>query len=143
MRYIGISICDHVAIRSAHMCVCQIYVSPILAQKTYASWIELALGTAEGIQSASLPSSSTLASEAAPMTDTDKEVGNYTADAHSRCYYDAAFHDGAAVKPAFAVRMKSKATPRWRHVCVECCHWMTTDSLLIEWHELCFSVGNS
>ena len=100
-------------------------------------------GTAEGIQSASLPSSSTLASEAAPMTDTDKEVSNYTADAHSRCHYVDAFHNGAAVKPAFAVRMKSKATPRWRHVCVECCHWMTTDSLLIEWHELCFSVGNS
>ena len=73
----------------------------------------------------------------------DKEVANYTADAHSRCYYDAAFHDGAAVKPVFAVRMKSKATPRWRHVCLECCHWMTREKLLIESQELCFSVGNS
>ena len=98
-------------------------------------------GTAEGIQSASLPSSSTLASEAAPMTDTNTEVGIFTADAHSRCHYVAAFHDGAAVQPAFAVCMKSeKATPRWRYVCFECRHWMTRDELLIKWHELCFSV---
>ena len=34
------------------------------------------------------------------------------------------------VMPAFAVRMKTKMAPRWRHVCVDCCHRMTAESLL-------------
>ena len=74
--------------------------------------------------------------EAATMDDRGSEAANNTIDSNSRCYYADSFHSGGAVKPAFAVRMKSKATPRWRHVCVDCCHWMTDDSLLLYSQEL-------
>ena len=39
-------------------------------------------------------------------------------------------HGAGAAKTAIAVRMKGQSTPRWRHVCVDCCHWMSNDSLL-------------
>ena len=40
-------------------------------------------------------------------------------------------------KPCFAVRMKSKnAKPRWRWVCLECCHWLEGDRLVVEVHDL-------
>ena len=73
--------------------------------------------TVQGVQSASLASSSTMESEAATMDDRGSEAANNTIDANSRCYYADSFHNGGAVKPAFAVRMKSKATPRWTHAC--------------------------
>ena len=73
-------------------------------------------------------------SAAATMHDRGREVAKKTVA--SSCHYVSSFHNGQAVKPAFAVHMKSRATPRWRHVCVECCHWMTDDALLDEYLEL-------
>ena len=54
----------------------------------------------------------------------------------SECHYKKAFHDGRIVKPAFAVRMKGKTPPKWRKVCVDCCHRMDEDSLLNRIREL-------
>ena len=81
-------------------------------------------------------SSTTVSEVAADMHDGITATVNSTPDADSKCYYADSFHHSGAAKPAFAVRMKSKATPRWRHVCIDCCHWMQADSLLDQYKEL-------
>ena len=107
--------------------------------------------TFQGVQSASSASSSTMVSEAATLPPTMDDTTNHdtiglSADDHAAkadsdvqksCHYSDAFHNGDTVKPAFAVRMKSKgASPRWRHVCVDCCHWLESQSLLDQYQEL-------
>ena len=61
-----------------------------------------------------------------PEADADPEV-----IVDSTCHYSDSFHDGRAIPASFAVRMSSKnAQPKWRHVCVECCHWLQEDGLV-------------
>ena len=67
----------------------------------------------------------------------DDHAAKADSDVQKSCHYSDAFHNGDTVKPAFAVRMKSKgASPRWRHVCVDCCHWLEGQSLLDQYQEL-------
>ena len=47
------------------------------------------------------------------------------------CHYDVQHHGSRSVEASFSIHMKSRsARPKWRNVCVECCHRMTRDALI-------------
>ena len=76
-------------------------------------------------------------------TDDNDAVKLTYANAHeekhagSVCNYVETFHEGRNTPAEFYVRSKSKnAQPKWRHLCVDCCHWMHREGLLAEIQEL-------